>query len=283
VACGFYHVFKYLSSFEFFLLAGSVDTSLLTPERFQPQIVYKIIKRRFNRMQSSNSSSTAMRWAGMIAILAALSGVAADLALQYTSNTEHLMSKQALYLLDVPPSRLLLGHYLGVAAILIETFGFWQIYRALQAAGERYALPFFLISAFGAMLGAAYHATFIFVGLTLQAQSGTVGPANQAFADLLSSFTAARIGLAIPAILGIVLSSLWYVFVVGFKASAYPRWMAICNPLVFLLLIIVITIAIPVSALILAPTALNLSHLIFFICSTAALWKIKVVRSISIT
>ena len=229
-------------------------------------------------MQSSNPfSSKTIRWAGVIAILAALLAIVADLALQYTSNTEHLLSKQALYLLDVSPDRLLLGHYLGVAAILIETFGFWQIYRALQPAGERYALPFFLISAFGAMLGAAYHATFIFVGLTLQAQSGTAGASNQAFAGLLASFATARIGLAIPAILGIVLSLLWYVFVVGFKPSAYPRWMAICNPLVFLLLIVVITIGIPSSALILAPTALNLSHLMFFICSTATLWKIKTV------
>lgn len=63
--------------------------------------------------------STAIRWAGIIAIFAALQGVIADLALQYTSNTAHLLSDQSLYLLDVPPSRLLLGHYLGVVAILV--------------------------------------------------------------------------------------------------------------------------------------------------------------------
>ena len=220
-------------------------------------------------------SSGALRWAGIIAILAALFAIAADLALQYTSNTAHLLSRQSLYLLDVPPERLFIGHYLGVAALLIETFGFWQVYRGLQPAGERYALPFFLIAAFGAMLGAAYHATFIFTGLALQAQSAAAGASDQVFAGLLASYNAARTGLAIPAILGIVLSSLWYVFVVGFKASAYPRWMAICNPLTFLVLIAVLGIGIPAAALVLAPTALNLSHLLFFICSTATLWKIK--------
>jgi hypothetical protein len=225
-------------------------------------------------MRSANSlSSTAIRWAGIIAILAASLGVIADLALQYTSNTAHLLSDQSLYLLDVPPSRLLLGHYLGVVAILMETVGFWQIYRALQPAGERFALPFFLVSSFGAMLGAAYHSTFIFVGLTLQAQSGAVEAARQAFTVLLASFDSARIGLALPALLGIVISSLWYAFIVGFRPSDYPSWMAVCNPLAFILLIVLLTIGIRPLALVLAPTALNLSHLIFFICSTATLWK----------
>ena len=123
------------------------------------------------------------------------------------------------------------------------------------------------------MLGATYHATFVFVGLTLQAQNGAVAAVSQAFTALLASFDAARIGLAIPALLGIVISSLWYAFIVGFKPSDYPRWMAICNPLVFLLLIAVLAIGIRPLALVLAPTALNLSHLLFFIFSTAALWK----------
>jgi uncharacterized protein DUF6796 len=227
-------------------------------------------------MQPTNPlSSTAIRWSGLISIFAALLAIIADLVLQYTSNTEHLMSKQALYLLDVPPNHLFLGHYLGVVAILLETFGFWQIYRALQPAGEGYALPFFLISAFGAMLGAAFHATFIFVGLTLQAQVGMDGASFQKFTQLLESFASARIGLAIPAILGIVLSSLWYAFVVGFRPSAYPRWMAICNPLIFLLLIIIVTRVIPSSALFLAPTVLNVSHFMFFTFSTLTLWKAK--------
>jgi len=216
---------------------------------------------------------TAIRLAGLISILAALSGVAGDLALQYTSNTEHLMSRQSLYLLDVSPGRLLLGHYLGVVAILIEIAGFWSVYRALQPAGERYALPFFLVNAFGAMLGAAFHATFVFVGLTLQAQSRVTGTAYSEFAELLASFNSARVGLAIPALAAIVFGSLLYAFTVGFKPTLYPRWMAFCNPLIFLLLIVALTLTVPPSARLLAPTAINLSHLLFFICSTTAMWS----------
>lgn len=217
--------------------------------------------------------SMSVRRAGIVAILAATLGVVADLVLQYTPNAAHLFSDQSLYLLDVSPSRLFIGHYLGVVAILAETIGFWQVYRALQPAGQRLALPFFLISSFGAMLGAAFHSTFVFVGLTLQAQSAAAAAAGQAFGPLLASFESARVGLAIPALLGILISSLWYAFVVAFRASDYPRWMALCNPLVFLLVITVLEFGIRPLALVLAPAALNLSHLLFFICSTAALRK----------
>lgn len=225
-------------------------------------------------MQSANLfPSITIRWAGIIAIVAALLGVIADLALQYTPNAAHMVRGQSLYFLDIPPSRLFLGHYLGVAAILVEIVGFWQVYRALQPAGERFALPFFLISSFGAAMGAAFHGTAIFIGLTLQAQSGAAEATHQALAGLLASFEMARLGLAIPALLGIVIGSLWYAFVVGFKPSHYPRWMAICNPFVFALLFVILALGIPLFALVLTPTALNLSHLVFFVFSTATLWK----------
>jgi len=216
---------------------------------------------------------TAIRLAGLVSILAALSGVAGDLALQYTSNTEHLMSRQSLYLLDVSPGRLLLGHYVGVVGILIEITGFWSVYRALQPAGERYALPFFLVNAFGAMLGAAFHATFVFVGLTLQAQARVTGAAASEFTELLASFNAARVGLAIPALAAIVICSSLFAFTVGFKPTLYPRWMALCNPLIFLLLTVGLTLTVPPSAQVLAPTAINVSHLLFFVCSTTATWS----------
>jgi hypothetical protein len=219
------------------------------------------------------SDRTSIRRAGVIAILAAAVAIVADLVLQFTTNTAHLMSRQSLYLLDVPPGRLLLGHYLGVAAILVETVGFWQVYRALKPAGEGYALSFFLINAFGAMLGAAFHGTFVFVGLTLQAQSRMSGSANADLGELLASFNTARIGLALPALAAILVGSLLYAFVVGFRPTFYPRWMALCNPLSFLLLIMAVTLAVPPAALVLAPTALNVSHLLFFIGSTAVSWN----------
>lgn len=122
------------------------------------------------------------------------------------------------------------------------------------------------------MLGAAFHGTFVFVGLTLQAQRA-VPASHEAFAELLRSFSAAQTGLAIPAILGILLSSVWFGVVVSRKPTAYPRWTAMCNPLVFAILSIAVARAVPSMAFILAPITLNFSHVLFFICTTASVWR----------
>ncbi|MFN7983025.1 MAG: hypothetical protein U0Q11_14295 [Vicinamibacterales bacterium] len=73
---------------------------------------------------SDELSYVAIRRAGLVAIVAAFCGVAADLVLQYTPNPDHLMSDASLFLLDVSPTRLFIGHYLGVVAILAQTVGF---------------------------------------------------------------------------------------------------------------------------------------------------------------
>jgi hypothetical protein len=70
-----------------------------------------------------------------------------------------------------------------------------------------------------------------------------------------------------------VIGSFLYVLTVGFKPTHYPRWMAFCNPLVFLLIVVGLTLVVPVSAPFLAPTAINVSHLLFFLCSTMVTWS----------
>lgn len=216
------------------------------------------------------ASTRPRRLAGIIAILAAIAGIAADLILQYTPNSAHLLS-ESLIALDVSPARLLVGHYLGIAAILLETAGIWQVYGGLRPAGQRVALPFLLVYAAGIAVGAAFHGTFVFVALAAQAQQGTTGAAYQSFSDLIAAYSAPRIGLLAVAVLTIVIGSLWYSFAVGFRQTAYPGWMAWLTPLTFVIVLGLLGRAIPPLGLVIAPTALNLSHLAFFVVTTAAL------------
>jgi hypothetical protein len=73
------------------------------------------------------------RLAGIIGCAAAVAAVAADLALEYTPNSAHLLSSQYLFLVGVPQWRLVLGHYLGICALPLEIAGFWLVYQGAQA------------------------------------------------------------------------------------------------------------------------------------------------------
>ena len=82
-----------------------------------------------------------------------------------------------------------------------------------------------------------------------------------------------RHGLLTVAAFGIVAGSLWFVVAVAFRHTSYPRWMAAFTPLTFVVLFGLAARLVPPLALVIAPAALNLSHLAFFAISTVTLWN----------
>jgi len=213
-----------------------------------------------------------LRRAGVVAIVAAAAAVYADLMLQYTPNAAHLGSRDYLYLLDVPARRLLIGHFVGVVAVLLEIAGFWQIAQGLLPAGVRTSRAFFLLSAFTFGLGAAFHAMFASIGLALQAVRGAGGPAALT-GEVAAAVRPAHEALGVVTVLGIAALSILFAAVVGLKKTMYPRWLAWFSPLAVAL---VLTLAGRFSIqlrLVLLPCSLNLANLVLFTLSTILLWK----------
>src|SRR5215831_17248430 len=88
-----------------------------------------------------------------LATLAGLAAIVADLALEYTSQQSALFSPSYQYLVDIPQWRLLLGHFLGIAAITMEISGFWVVSQLARASGVRSARAMLLIVATGTVVG----------------------------------------------------------------------------------------------------------------------------------
>jgi hypothetical protein len=113
-----------------------------------------------------------VRAAGLTGAAAAALSAWSDFVLQYTPDPSHLMSRQYLFLLDRSPADLLLGHYVGIFAILLQIAGFWAVTRGLALAGRAAALSYFFLGASAMALGAAFHATFAPIGLALHTMAG---------------------------------------------------------------------------------------------------------------
>jgi len=96
----------------------------------------------------------------LVGVLAA--AVAADLALQYTEDAAHLGSQAYAYLLDVPPARIRIGHFVGVIAILAEILGFYGVAVGIHRPFLRRL--FFGLAALAFAVGAAFHAMFASIG-----------------------------------------------------------------------------------------------------------------------
>ncbi|HNP88798.1 MAG TPA: hypothetical protein PKK78_21950 [Kouleothrix sp.] len=205
---------------------------------------------------------------GTIGSLAALAAAGADLALQYTPDPAHLGSLEYSYFLDVSPERIAVGFYLGVIAILMQIAGFWQITLGLAPAGKRFAISFFVVASFVTALGAVFHAHAALLGLVVQARARAAGDAQQAFSSLIAELVSYRTILVVVLFVGLLLFSLWYVFVVGWKKTAYPRIAAVFNPLLLFIAFGMIGALIPPLRLVLLPAGINLANLLFFALGT---------------
>jgi hypothetical protein len=214
-------------------------------------------------MKVSEATMAHTRLYGIIGCLAALAAVVADLALQYTTNPAHLGALDYSYFLDVSPSRIRIGFFLGVIAILLEIAGLWYVAQGLAPAGKRFWLPFFLLSAFITALGTVFHAHAAFLGLVVKAQAQSP-ESIQGFTRLIAELVAYRTALISTLFIGQVVFALWYAFVVAFKKTAYPRYAALFNPLFLLILFAMLGIIVPPLRFVLLPAGINLANFLFF-------------------
>lgn len=236
-------------------------------------------------MSLSLSSSTALstgsgvasrRTLVLVSGLAALAGVAAmvaDLALQYTSQQSALFSPAYLYYVGIPEWRLLLGHFLGIAAIALEIAGFWVVSQLARAGGVRSARAMLLITAYGTVVGIVFHGSAALTALLVQAQHAAPADAAPLFAATVARVDDFVRPLALVAVASLAVWSVWYAIIVARGRTPLPRWLALCNPLLIALVCRVVSALFPVTGLVLAPTALNLSTTVTFLAITLALWS----------
>jgi hypothetical protein len=216
-----------------------------------------------------------LRVAGMVASGAALACVVGDLALQFTANRGDLLAPDYRYLAGIPEWRLLLGHYMGVLALPLQLAGMWLMYEALLPAGRRVAFAIGAGGAYAVAAGPGLHSTSAILALVVQARAN-VAPHSATQAVLASILQRADpfvspLGAVILTVM--LLTYLGYAFVVGFKPTRLPGWMAPCNPLTFLLVGGLLSLTIPSAALVVVPAGLNLTHLCFYALLTVLLWN----------
>jgi len=161
--------------------------------------------------------------------------------------------------------RLLLGNTLGVLAIPLSVIGYCQ---TLKLSGIKRTTWMFWLIAYGAALGAVGHAG-ITACIVLLKQSDAL---MQAF-NYLESYVAVPFGVFLICYL---MPSVWYCIVVLSKSTLYPKWMAMFNPFLLSMVIVLLSMSkvFPVLTTMLSPAWLSPPQLVFFTCSTLMLWNL---------
>jgi hypothetical protein len=192
----------------------------------------------------------------MIGVVAALGATLGDLFLLATSNA----TRPGFEWLGPPSERLLLvGTYLGVLLIPFYGLGYADVAARIGPPYRRWITA---LGVAGGVLGGTTHGL---TGLVIHVEQGGIDPVT-----LLGRHGAYLLPLwAMIGVVSITGSALYAIAVAGGR-SALPRWTAVANPVVLLVVLAGLGSTSAVGRAFLVPAAPNVAHIVFF--AVVATW-----------
>ena len=210
-------------------------------------------------MAVMENQSKFVTFAGLAGCLGAILVGIGEFSMQYTPNGGIEDVKNYLYFNDVSPKRLSFGHFLAVLAAPLYILGYWYLSKKLEPAGIKQSKVFFLIGAYAFAIGAAWIGQRFFIATTvheiatgqdLKTLLTTFSQHNEPFVNIL------RLAM-------LIVSVLWIKLVLTGK-TAFPKWMALFNPILLLALMFALYFLNTTIGLYVFPVAMNATHFIIF-------------------
>lgn len=155
-----------------------------------------------------------------------------------------------------------IGHFIGVFGAPLYIIGCWHIYLMLKPANQKLAFTAFLIGAYGFIMGGDWISSRATIGAITHLQAA--GEQVQSLVTLYQLRYETL--LMVIRITTLCLSGI-IVYLVLTGKTYYPKWMALFNPIVLLLLNFVVYAAVPAIGKFMMPIALNIGFGLFFILS----------------
>ena len=175
-----------------------------------------------------------VRLAGIIGIIFSLLSVVADITLLYNPEGGYFVGDYA-FLKGFSPERMAWGHYLGIFFIPAQLVGLYPVYKGLAPMGRKYGIILGATGIYIAYPGVAYHGSVAFIADGIN----QVGPEHVEGLKLFSEPLAAFF------VFGFIVLSILFLIPVMRGKSAFPKWMALLNPLSIYLLVFLLYLAIP--------------------------------------
>ena len=165
------------------------------------------------------------------------------------------------FMQGISASRATLGHFLGVFGATLYPVGCYHVYLMLRPASQRWAFAAFLIGSFGFMVGAIWIGSRASVSALVQLPpspeiSGLIGLYELRYEPLLQVIRLTTLTLSLIVVV-LALSG----------RSHYPRWMALFNPILLIIMSFIIFAVAPAIGKHMMPIALNIAFFVFFLLS----------------
>lgn len=218
-----------------------------------------------------------LRLTGIVGIVASiLLCIGAELMFYYPniepgfSNLINSMTSPA----NVPHWRLVIGHYLVILSFPIAIYSVLHIYLALKPGGQLLTILLVMVELATGTIGTVYNGTIPLFGTAEKVKNTLPESVQPALVQMLADFQDFQNGLQTVFLSGMVIWSLIFIILVLPGKTLYPRWMALFNPVLLgITLVMILSIMPQKIAEYLAPAFFFGSNLIFYTASTIAVWN----------
>jgi len=204
------------------------------------------------------NTRTAVIWTGLAGLLGAILVGTGEFLLHYDELARYGSGFD--FFKGVTEERATRGHFIGVLGVPLYVLGTWHLFKMLQPANERWARAGFFAMAYGFIVGGVWigsRATAAYIVNSSGADAGQLELYELRYENLL---TVVRIAA--------LLFSLVMIALCISGRSYYPKWFAILNPIVLILVSFLAYVLAPSVGKYMMPIALNIAFFILFLVST---------------
>jgi len=167
----------------------------------------------------------------------------------------------------IPMWRIVLGTFLGVIVIPLQSLGLIAIYYSLRNGGKIKALIVVLTIFHASSMAVAFHMSYAYIASGWQLLY-KVGKPNLYINQMMDKFGYFWTLILIIVGIEIIISSIMFSWLIIKKNTLYPKWMALFSPAFTLMYTYLIILLIPYPfGGYLAPAFLNISTLVFMTLS----------------
>lgn len=178
------------------------------------------------------------------------------------------------FMRGISSERSTIGHFLGVIGATFYPAGCYHIYLMLKPANARWAFNAFLIGSFGFIVGAVWIGSRASVSALMQV------PVSMEIEQFIGLYELRYESLLQIIRMTTLIVSIIIIWLCLTGRSYYPRWMALFNPILLIVLNFVLFIVMPSIGKHTMPIALNVAFFIFFALSLCiAISKRSMLRS----
>ncbi|MFV1998486.1 MAG: DUF6796 family protein [Acidiferrobacterales bacterium] len=211
------------------------------------------------KLRLTNNGYIASIVAGCIGLLAAVLVGTGEFLLHFDPMARY--AGGYVFFEAVSESRATLGHFIGVLGAPLYLFGVWHVAKMLQPASKFWSSVAFFVMSYGFMVGA------VWIGSRSSAAALVAIGQDPAAAGLIALYDLRYETLLTVIRIAALVFSLIFISLILTGRTAYPRWMAVFNPIVLIIANFLVFWLLPDIGKYLMPIALNVSFFIIFALS----------------